>query len=1053
MLPSEHPEDPHAMTHGFQTAPSREQSPVRVDMRPHTATQALSPSRLAGTSGTAHWSSPSPSRVASITATQGRYSPQGIERRAESLSDSGRVSPTRGDTEEHFILPASEVVILRQEYSEFITLKDNAEIVLVEAMEATERLNMVFSRVRASMNRMSPRMKELLLVPVNQVSGKTLEPGNNRAQDRATAQAATQRIIDQTAMMDSAHVAGAEERARMTRSHVPGDQHTWTPLSRNITEDIPSTARREQYESSQLRCGREAHTVYARDTPEVQVRDQSRARLTCDIRTRTNSSESTRLRRDASPITTRCEPLSGNMRDRTSLSVQRGIQGIPESIERSRRSITQQQSIDMNALREEIKNTISAAIKDKLHSDADSVTTVSHTISALDANAQYWSDLSNKAARRSHRALELQLKLAEEKVNNLLHEEAPEEALLEAAREAHNIHFQLDQNTRLREAGLMPEQQVRFSATTGRNVNSPSRNYGINPINEAHTPQPEGNAPSVRHGTPALSISAQLDGAVVDMTSEYSGIQQMVRQAVQNASHEEEPEKSFLAKAGVKMGSPPTYGGECNLEKFENWVASVLRYMSMYNLLGPRAGKVQLQFLGQCLTDEAQEWFYRQVERFDREIKHWDLESVMMGLQKWFMPTLSLNKVAGGYDRLMQGSMTVQQLHQQLTKLAKQMVELPDAYSYRRRFMDALKPDIRDMVLRKGFTAEFSKIDELVEQAVTLDNAKRYTSGYNSNLSSSYANRTTSSAEHSRAQHTTTSNKSSNTHAGTSNQHKSGSNPGQNRTTAQLLSAGGEIPTQSNPIRTAAKANNPVEDEDQPEEDDQQYRFDDDEEYETRSIDNDVVHVNAVIKASGYNDHRRLYGIRVSEAEADLRVSAVLQTGGKEQPVYDHRARKKARPLPTRGKENETISVFWDIGGTKAHCLLDSGCEGIMISSDFVHANKLPKFELEKPVILQLACVGSKSTVQYGLTAKILLGKEKYEEYFNIANVDYYDVILGTPFLRQFEILLDFKNNCVQMGKLRFPNRFGSLMPTEADENEDHLQKEKPKALPTPTLK
>ncbi|KIJ45964.1 hypothetical protein M422DRAFT_123873, partial [Sphaerobolus stellatus SS14] len=87
------------------------------------------------------------------------------------------------------------------------------------------------------------------------------------------------------------------------------------------------------------------------------------------------------------------------------------------------------------------------------------------------------------------------------------------------------------------------------------------------------------------------------------------------------------------------------------------------------------------------------------------------------------------------------------------------------------------------------------------------------------------------------------------------------------------------------------------------------------------------------------------------------------------------------------------------IGGTKAHCLLDSGCEGIMISSDFVHANKLPKFELEKPVILQLACVGSKSTVQYGLTAKILLGKEKYEEYFDIANVDYYDVILGTPFL------------------------------------------------------
>ncbi|KIJ57298.1 hypothetical protein M422DRAFT_238889 [Sphaerobolus stellatus SS14] len=367
------------------------------------------------------------------------------------------------------------------------------------------------------------------------------------------------------------------------------------------------------------------------------------------------------------------------------------------------------QSIDMNALREEIKETISATIKEKLCSDADSVTTVSHSMTALDTNAQYWSDLSNKAMCRSRRALELQLKMAEEKVITLLYEEAPEEALLEAAQEACNIRFQLDQNTWLREAGLMPEQQVRFRTDPGGSVNHPSREYGVNPIHEVHIARQEANAPMPRQSTPALSMTAQLDGAVVNRTSEYSGIQQMVRQAVQNASHEAEPEKSFLAKASVKMGNPPTY-----------------------------SGKVQLQFLGQCLTDEAQEWFYRKVERFDREIKHWDLESIIMGLQKWFMLTMSMNKVAVNYDTIMQGSMTMQQLHQELTKLAKQMIELPDAYSYRRRFMNVLKPDIRDQVLRKGFTPEFSSIDELIDEAVTFDNAKCYTSGYNSNHGSSY---------------------------------------------------------------------------------------------------------------------------------------------------------------------------------------------------------------------------------------------------------------------------------------------------------------------------
>ncbi|KIJ38535.1 hypothetical protein M422DRAFT_258910, partial [Sphaerobolus stellatus SS14] len=380
------------------------------------------------------------------------------------------------------------------------------------------------------------------------------------------------------------------------------------------------------------------------------------------------------------------------------------------------------------------------------------------------------------------------------------------------------------------------------------------------------------------------------------MTSEYSGIQQMVRQSLQNASLEDEPEKSFLAKAGVKMRTPPTYSGERNLEKFENWVASLLRFMSMYNLLRPRASKIQLQLLGQSLTDEVQEWFYWQVERFDREVKHWDLESVLMGLQKWFMLTLSLNKVAVSYDHLMQGSMNVQQLHQQLTKLAKQMVELPDAYSYWRRFMNALKTSIREEVLGKNYTAKFSKIDELVEQAVIVDNAKCYSSGYNSNQSSISANKP-AAVDHRCAQQPTTLNRSSIQNAGFYNQHRSGSNTVQNQPTTQNpVKLGNTIdrPTQSNPNRTALKANNPVvcfncnqpghirpncpfldkdrriagarieeaileedegqieefdnyaphpeeqqEYEDQPEEDDQQYRFDD-EEYERRSIDDEV---------------------------------------------------------------------------------------------------------------------------------------------------------------------------------------------------------------------
>src|SRR6266481_7783859 len=68
----------------------------------------------------------------------------------------------------------------------------------------------------------------------------------------------------------------------------------------------------------------------------------------------------------------------------------------------------------------------------------------------------------------------------------------------------------------------------------------------------------------------------------------------------------------------------------------------------------------------------------------------------------------------------------------------------------------------------------------------------------------------------------------------------------------------------------------------------------------------------------------------------------------------------------------------------------------------------LVTFKLEWPVALQLACVGSKSTVNYGVHSTISFGNQRIEETFDIVNIDYYDVILGTPFMQQLGITLDF---------------------------------------------
>ena len=135
-----------------------------------------------------------------------------------------------------------------------------------------------------------------------------------------------------------------------------------------------------------------------------------------------------------------------------------------------------------------------------------------------------------------------------------------------------------------------------------------------------------------------------------------------------------------------------------------------------------------------------------------------------------------------------------------------------------------------------------------------------------------------------------------------------------------------------------------------------------------------------------------------------------------EEPVYDHRARIKERSKPLRKcNDNQSISVFWEIGGVKAHCLIDSGCEGIMISPSSIRAAKIKPFLLDKPIGIPLAVTGSKSIINYGANAIIKYNEKESKEYFDIVNIDYYGAILGTPFLRKHEVVIDFMNNCLKI--------------------------------------
>ncbi|KZV83980.1 hypothetical protein EXIGLDRAFT_569313, partial [Exidia glandulosa HHB12029] len=92
-----------------------------------------------------------------------------------------------------------------------------------------------------------------------------------------------------------------------------------------------------------------------------------------------------------------------------------------------------------------------------------------------------------------------------------------------------------------------------------------------------------------------------------------------------------------------------------------------------------------------------------------------------------------------------------------------------------------------------------------------------------------------------------------------------------------------------------------------------------------------------------------------------------------------------------------------------AYTLIDTGTDTDMVSSEFAQAAKVKTFRLDAPVGLQMACIGSRSKINYGARADLAVGKLLIKnKYLDIANIDRYDMILGVPFLWEAKAILNF---------------------------------------------
>ncbi|KIM70774.1 hypothetical protein SCLCIDRAFT_100538, partial [Scleroderma citrinum Foug A] len=167
----------------------------------------------------------------------------------------------------------------------------------------------------------------------------------------------------------------------------------------------------------------------------------------------------------------------------------------------------------------------------------------------------------------------------------------------------------------------------------------------------------------------------------------------------------------------VKVMSPPKpgkYGGQDDIEKFNDWLTQLLKYFRTFKVTGYGHDVDHVLYTGLYLEGIATEWYDQEVELPDRCIDYWSFEDLICGLFKRFIHEATAQQA---------GALA---FFNDMKRRAHRMVKPPDDYLFRRKFIGGLPHSIVKTVLEaRGITAEHSTMDEILNEVKRMEGAQK----------------------------------------------------------------------------------------------------------------------------------------------------------------------------------------------------------------------------------------------------------------------------------------------------------------------------------------
>jgi hypothetical protein len=130
------------------------------------------------------------------------------------------------------------------------------------------------------------------------------------------------------------------------------------------------------------------------------------------------------------------------------------------------------------------------------------------------------------------------------------------------------------------------------------------------------------------------------------------------------------------------------------------------------------------------------------------------------------------------------------------------------------------------------------------------------------------------------------------------------------------------------------------------------------------------------------------------------------------------RVKLKAKDSLKRTRDYKTncwLCILMKINGIDAYILCDSGSSTDSLSIAFAQACRAAAFVSDNPISVQLGTTGPCSQIKYGTHIQCEYGPIKTVEYFDIYDIDKYDAIIGSVFMRAHNISINFEYDVVRV--------------------------------------